>query len=823
LRCCRFAVLLLGLLGCVPESTKSDDSGQEESPSTPDIDDADGTVLADTGSSPSDDADGEAPADTGSPPSDDTDGEAPADTGSPPSDDADGGSSVDPGEVDTAVSDSADPSPPVDLDEDGVTEEMGDCDDADPSIHPEAEELCDGIDNNCDGTVDEGVLLTLYVDYDADGFGSDTLTMEGCTAEGMWVESASDCDDLDPFTYPEAPEICDGFDNDCDDSIDEDVVSTFYVDGDGDGHGDPADVVYGCLPPEGAVATSDDCDDGDALVSPDADEVCDGIDNDCNSVVDDGVLSTFFIDYDHDGYGSTAYTEEACEVPDGYAVDSTDCIDTDAEVNPGVGEICDGIDNNCDGEIDEGVMSTFYADADADEYGDPLVVGLGCAPPDGFVDDNSDCNDDDASAYLGAVEVCDGVDNNCDGSIDELVTTAFHRDADEDGHGDPDEVIYSCEMPEGYVLGGTDCNDTDGSSFEGAPELCDGTDNDCDMEIDEGALSLYYIDYDADGYGSAAYFVEACEAPVGFVADVTDCDDLNDAVSPAAVEICDGIDNNCDGGIDDGVGSTFYSDLDGDGFGNPLASVETCEPGPWMVSDGSDCDDTSPGIHPGATEVCDEQDNNCDGTIDEGVTSTFYMDFDGDGYGSEDDTVEQCAPTVDFVADMTDCDDDVAFSHPGAPDECDDGIDSDCDGEESPSCYSSCGDGVLDTDEFEELDPPISPFSSIDVDDETCRWDFSEVSQLYCNGGCTWAGSSDCDTADANIFCKLRTGNPDSVALSFTTTTALPEPGFPCILHSVPSLYLDRGVDMAVPYQDWSILSDHGPGTVIVDPVCTDP
>ena len=807
-------VLFFGLFGCDLGSSKSVDSAGEEPPSSSDVEDADGTVLDDTGSVPSGDADGATPDDTGSVPSEDADGATPDDTGSLP---VDSGTPVEPGDGDTGVS------PPADLDSDGVSVEMGDCDDADPSIYPGAEEVCDGIDNNCDGTVDEGVLLTLYVDYDADGFGSDSLTTEACVAEGMWVESSSDCDDLDPSTYPEAPELCDGFDNDCDGTIDEDVVSTLYVDGDGDGHGDPTSAVDGCLPSEGVVATSGDCNDGDPSIFPDAEEVCDGVDNDCDMVIDDGVLSTFFIDYDHDGYGSTAYTEEACEAPDGYVVDSTDCVDTDDGVNPGVVEFCDGIDNDCDEEIDEGVMSTFYVDADEDGYGDPLVAELGCEPPDGFVGDSSDCNDDDPSAYFGALEVCDGVDNNCDGSTDELVTTAFHRDEDEDGHGDPDTVIHGCVAPDGYVTDDTDCDDTVDTIFVGAPELCDGLDNDCDVAIDEGVMSLYYIDYDSDGYGSDAYTTEACAPPSGFVDDMTDCDDFDGAISPGAVEVCDGEDNNCDGGIDDGVGTTFYSDLDGDGFGNPLASVETCTPGPWMVEDGTDCDDTSSDIHPGAIEVCDDEDNNCDGTIDEGVTFTFYMDFDGDGFGSADDAVEQCEPTVDFVADMTDCDDDDAFIYPGAPDECDDGVDSDCDGVESPSCDTSCGDGILDTDEFEELDPPISPYSTVDVDDETCRWDFSEVSQLYCNGGCTWAGSSDCDTADANIFCKLRTGNPDSTAISFATTSALPEPGFPCPLHSGTTLYLDRGVDVPVRYQDWSILSDHGGGTVIVDPVCTDP
>jgi large repetitive protein len=133
-----------------------------------------------------------------------------------------------------------------------------------------------------------------------------------------------------------------------------------------------------------------------------------------------------------------------------------------------------------------------------------------------------------------------------------------------------------------------------------------------------------------------------------------------------------------------------------------------------------------------------------------------------------------------------------------------------------------CGDGILEPGE--ERDPPPGPFSSAPVDSATCRWHFENVPQLYCEGSCSWAGVGGCDQADADIFCKLRTGNPSSTATRFSITTAQPVPGFSCPFAGtqIGTLPL-RGVLVNVAYQDSSILANHGPGTVIINPVCTNP
>ena len=136
---------------------------------------------------------------------------------------------------------------------------------------------------------------------------------------------------------------------------------------------------------------------------------------------------------------------------------------------------------------------------------------------------------------------------------------------------------------------------------------------------------------------------------------------------------------------------------------------------------------------------------------------------------------------------------------------------------------TTCGDGKLQGDE--EVDPPPGPFMSVMVDAFTCRWDLSMVTQLYCNGACSWAGAIDCDQADADIFCKLRTGNPLSTANSFGHAQASNDPGFACPLGFGVNIgpLPTRGVNQAVPYQDSSILANHGAGNVIVNPDCTDP
>ncbi len=364
------------------------------------------------------------------------------------------------------------PTPEIDLDKDGFSIASGDCDDGDPEVHPEAVEVCDARDNDCDGSIDEDVLETFYLDDDEDGFGTTDVTTQACEPPDEFTAVSGDCDDFDLERFPGNPEVCDHKDNDCNGEVDDGVQSTFFADSDADGHGDPANTVDDCSPPDGYVASSDDCDDTDPGSFPGNPEVCDHKDNDCNGEVDDGVQSTFFADTDVDGHGDPANTVDDCSPPDGYVASSDDCDDMDPDRFPGNLEVCDGKDNDCDGEVDEDVLTTFYADTDGDGHGDPVNALDECSPPDGYVASSDDCDDMDPDRFPGNLEVCDGKDNDCDGEVDSpdpVDGTTWYADADGDLFGDPESAVYACDPPAGHVVNDLDCDDADDSVFPGTP------------------------------------------------------------------------------------------------------------------------------------------------------------------------------------------------------------------------------------------------------------------------------------------------------------------------------------------------------------------
>ena len=296
----------------------------------------------------------------------------------------------------------------------------------------------------------------------------------------------------------------------------------------------------------------------------------DGDTDDDSQIITTIALNTYYADTDSDGYGDAGSSTQACSAPAGFVSDNTDCDDTNGAINPGATEVCDGEDNNCDGNVDEGVLITYYADTDSDGYGDAGSTTQACSAPAGFVSDDTDCDDTNGAIYPGATEICDGEDNNCDGNVDEGVLNTYYADTDSDGYGDAGSTTQACSAPAGYVSDDTDCDDTNGAINPGATEVCDGEDNNCDGNVDEGVLITYYADTDSDGYGDAVSTTQACSAPTGYVSDATDCDDTNGEINPGATEVCDGIDNNCDGFIDEGLAfDTYFIDVDSDGYGDP--------------------------------------------------------------------------------------------------------------------------------------------------------------------------------------------------------------------------------------------------------------
>ncbi|MFK8101181.1 MAG: MopE-related protein [Saprospiraceae bacterium] len=244
-----------------------------------------------------------------------------------------------------------------------------------------------------------------------------------------------DCDDNDATSYPGAPELCDGKDNDCNGSIDDGLpLNTYYLDADNDGFGNVAVTVDTCLAtaPAGYVANASDCDDDDNLVNEDAFEICDGIDNDCNGLIDDGLmLNSYYWDEDNDGYGNPAIILDTClsTAPIGYVTNALDCDDNNEMINQDATEICDGIDNDCNGLVDDGLtLYRYYVDGDNDGYGNDAIFMDTCqsTPPPGFVVDFSDCDDNNPVIHPNARETADNnIDEDCTGVDLYLLTKLF--------------------------------------------------------------------------------------------------------------------------------------------------------------------------------------------------------------------------------------------------------------------------------------------------------------------------------------------------------------------------------------------------------------
>jgi hypothetical protein len=528
---------------------------------------------------------------------------------------------------------------------------------------------------------------TWYADTDLDGFGDAASFVKAAEQPDGYVANDQDCNDTNSAINPGATELFDSIDNNCNGVIDEGFTPvTWYLDNDADTYGDAGTTTDAVLQPAGYVADSSDCNDNNSAINPAAAEIWDGADNNCNGQIDEGFSpTTWYLDSDSDSFGDSTQTTLDITQPAGYVANSSDCNDSDASINPGATEVWDSIDNNCDGEVDEGFTPvTWFEDSDGDNYGTPSSTTVDVEKPDGFVANSLDCNDADAAINPGATEVWDSIDNNCDGVVDEGFTpVTWYEDSDADSFGNPAVSTVDVVQPAGYVTDNQDCDDTAAAINPAAAELWDSIDNNCNGEIDEGFTPVtYYLDSDADNYGDSSNTVVDITLPAGYAELSGDCDDSNPAINPGAAEQYDSIDNNCNGEIDEGFDPvSYYFDGDSDGYGIDGDTVVDIAPPAGYTEANGDCDDANPAVNPGATELYDGIDNNCDAQIDEGFDpQTYYFDGDSDGFGDDSDTVLDITQPAGYVAQGGDCNDANALINPAAVEQYD-SLDNNCNGE----------------------------------------------------------------------------------------------------------------------------------------------